>query len=151
MDPPPTIPNDFLHHHHLIIIVITQWPFVYPATSASTILTLHITGISFQHGCGQQGWLQQAFHGSQWQDVGQGKGDEDNFCTFLFSLGQKIALVFRKEKRKIQNVNRITGHDEVCAEEGRQDGWKLPGDICNKYQFRHSQTGNGTIQALASF
>ena len=115
------------------------------------IIFIIITGLSFQHGCGQQGWLQQAFHGSQRQDVGQGKGDEDNFCTFLFSLGQKIALVFRKEKRKIQNVNRITGHDEVCAEEGRQDGWKLPGDICNKYQFRHSQIGNGTIQALASF
>ena len=102
--------------HSIIIISPSVQHWHYPDTA----------GIPFQHGCGQQGRLQQAVHGPQRQDVGQGKG-EDNFCHFHST--QNIVALFHKVGRKIQSINnRIAGHDEVCAEEGRQDGGQLSGE-----------------------
>ena len=45
-----------------------------------------------------------------------------------FSLGQRNSCDV-PQSLKIQSINnRIAGHDEVCAEEGRQDGGKFPGE-----------------------
>ena len=75
--------------------------------------------------------------------MGQGEGKDNSISSYFHSVQEIVAMV-RKDERKIQIINRFAGHDEVCAEEGRQDGGKFPGDECNKL-------GDGTIQALASF
>ena len=132
--PATIIPKDISQHQHLIFHSI-QCPSVQCQHYPDFILHRHLIST--------QMWSTGPASASfSWVTATRcGPGERRGYLFHFHSAWEDVAMfhfVPQIVGMNIRCVNkRFAGHDEVCAEEGRQDGGKLPGE-------------NTTVKALTS-